>query len=78
MSGFAGFGGSVWKYRCRSSDQQKGARSGFRVIALYLPDRNTLYPLLIYAKNEAEQLPSKIVKKAIQELKQALQTQAKA
>lgn len=57
---FPGTDGAVKVYRCRSSDQRKGSRGGFRVLCFYIAaDRIvTIWPLLVYAKSEQAQRPS--------------------
>ena len=40
----------VYKYYCKSTDLQRGAREAYRIVALYEPDRNLLTPLAMYLK----------------------------
>lgn len=64
--------GGLQKIRMRSSS--KGKRGGFRVCYFYLMFNEHIYLLLIYGKNEQENLSAeetKALKKIIQELKGA-------
>jgi hypothetical protein len=38
------FDGNLYKYRSKSTDMNKGARDGFRIIGYRYPETNTLYP----------------------------------
>jgi mRNA-degrading endonuclease RelE of RelBE toxin-antitoxin system len=49
----------IWKYRCRSSDQRKGSRGGFRVLCYFHKDHRFVIPLMVYAKSENEGQPSR-------------------
>lgn len=68
-----GFGRTVWKYRWKSSDLQRGQSGGVRIIAFYDEQRNTLYPLLIYVKPQQEDVSEEAIARAITELKEALE-----
>ncbi len=52
--GVPGFGNTVWKYRCESSNMNRGKSGGFRILAYFLESRSTLYPFLVYTKKEYE------------------------
>lgn len=67
-----GTGESVVIYRCRSADQVKGTRGGFRVICWRLKKDEViaLWPLLVYAKSENPKRPDvRIVNSLVRELK---------
>lgn len=72
-SAIPGFGRTVWKYRWKSSDLQRGESGGIRIIALYDEQRNTLYPLFVYFKVQQEDVSTEAIMKAITELKEALE-----
>jgi hypothetical protein len=55
----------VYKYRCKSSDAQKGSNKAYRIIALYERQMNLLTPLALYLKSDAEDIPAKEVLAAI-------------
>ena len=63
---------SVLIYRCRSTDQKRGTRGGFRVICFRHTSELTisLWPLLVYAKSENPRRPDvKVVNALVTELK---------
>jgi hypothetical protein len=67
----AGTGG-LKKFRIADPSRAKGKRSGLRVIYLDLPDRDITYLLLLYGKNEADDLTieeKKILKVLVSEIK---------
>ncbi len=68
-----GFERAVWKYRCKQSDLQRGAQGGYRIIALYEAGTGVLYPILLYAKRDREDVASEQVTWAIQELQRRLE-----
>ena len=67
-----GTGNAVLIYRCRSTDQKRGTRGGFRVICCCHRSESTLalWPLLVYAKSESPRRPDvKTVNALVSELK---------
>lgn len=66
-----GFKNAVWKYRCDSSDMNRGKSGSFRVMAYYREADNTLYPFCVYSKQQYEQPPAKDVAKWIKNVKVA-------
>lgn len=50
---FSNLWNGVFKFRLKNSSIPVWKRSGFRIIILFL-DRNNVIPLLIYSKNEKE------------------------
>lgn len=71
-----GFGRAVWKYRCKQSDLQRGAQGGYRIIALYEPATAVLYPILLYAKRDRDDVAPEQVTEAAQELQRRLEEEA--
>lgn len=67
-----GYSQKLWKYRCGSTDMGRGRRGGFRIIAYIDHSRQTLYPLLVYAKTEQEDASAEQFKKTIAELGEML------
>lgn len=67
------FEGRVFKYRMPSSDQKRGSRGGFRIIAYYDAAKNTLYPLTLYPKSEKEDIEDNYVDRCLKELREALE-----
>ena len=67
-----GFGRAVWKYRCKHSDLARGVRGGYRVIAVYDAARAILWPILLYAKVDQGDVSAEAVKRAVQELREAM------
>jgi len=69
-----GFGRTVWKYDCRSSDLRKHPRECFRIVAVFLDDnRETLYPIILYFKGDKGDTTEKEIKHAMRELRTALE-----
>jgi hypothetical protein len=66
------FGGTVIKYRLKCTDQNRGSRGGFRIIAFYDQTSNTIYPISIYLKSDIEDLPDEDVRGCVNELQEAL------
>jgi hypothetical protein len=63
------FGGSIWKYRCDSSDMDRGQSGGFRILALFDEHENTLYPFCIYTHVDyPNQPPKKDLRKWLKEM----------
>ena len=67
-----GVGGAVLKYRQHSRDIRRGARGSFRIIAYYHAPTNTLYPLLVYAKTDREDVPRAEIQNALKEMNDTL------
>lgn len=65
------FNDTVFKYRAKCSDMNRGSRGGYRVIGYYHGPENTLYPILIYHKADQEDVDEKSVANAVQELLQS-------
>jgi hypothetical protein len=63
-----GFGDSLFKYRQKSSDLNRGSSYGFRIYAYYEKDRHTLYPLIIYQKTAMQEYDEKELKEAVKEI----------
>lgn len=66
------FSGKVFKYRVACSDQGRGTRGGFRLIAYYDQNSNTLYPVTLYPKSEREDIEDEEVERCVKELQEAL------
>lgn len=59
----------VWKYRCDSSDMERGQSGGFRLMTVWSESESTLYPFCIYTHIDYPvQPPTKDVRKWIKEL----------
>lgn len=67
-----GFGRRVWKYRSKHSDLSRGARGGYRIIAVYDGGNAILWPILLYAKVDRDDVPADVVKRAVEEIREAL------
>ena len=67
-----GLGRSVWKYRCKHSDLSRGVRGGYRIVAVYDATNAILRPILLYAKVDSDDVSPDVVKRAVQELREAL------
>jgi mRNA-degrading endonuclease RelE of RelBE toxin-antitoxin system len=58
-----GFNDTVFKYRQKSSDMNRGASYGFRIYAYYDKASNTLYPIVVYPKKAMQEFdPDKLIK----------------
>lgn len=57
----------VFKYRIRNSSIPVWKRSGFRIIVLFL-NKNNCIPLIIYSKNQLENISSLMIIKAKEEI----------
>lgn len=68
--------GGVRKLRIPSPGRQKGKRGGFRVLYLDLPEKAKTYLLVIYGKDEADNI-SPEGKKLIKNLVSSLKKEAK-
>lgn len=67
----AGTGG-LRKFRVTDPSRGKGKRGGLRVIFLDLPDKETTYLMLVYGKNEADDLSAeqkRALKKVVDTIK---------
>ena len=55
-----GTDGRLLIYRCKSTDQRRGTRGGFRVICFrhQAEETITLWPLLVYAKSISPKRPN--------------------
>jgi hypothetical protein len=62
------FENKVFKYRQKSTDQRRGAQSGFRIIGYYDKETNTLYPIFIYPKSERSDIDAETIKELVEEL----------
>lgn len=62
----------VYKYRQNSKDIKRGARYGWRIIALHHKPTNTMYPILIYPKTEWSDAADSVIAEAIKEIRQIL------
>jgi DNA-directed RNA polymerase subunit L len=62
----------VWKYRCKHSDLSRGASGGYRIIAVYDAAHAILRPILLYAKVDSDDVSAGAVKRAVEELREAL------
>ena len=74
-----GYQNVVWKYRCESSDMERGKSGSFRLLAYYKEADNTVYPFFVYSKKEyekyrGEQPRGKEINEWIEGLKQDLAT----
>jgi len=69
-----GWAGEIWKHRCGSSDTQTGRRGGFRIISKVdtTTQPHTLYPILIYAKTEKDDVSAVEITEAMNSLRQEL------
>ena len=65
-----GFANTVYKYRAKCSDSNKGSRGGYRVIGYYHQEANTLYPIYIYSKLDQSDVSAKTVTATVKELTQ--------
>jgi len=74
-SAIPGWEGKVWKHRCGSSDTQCGRRGGFRIISMVdtTVELHKLYPLLIYAKTDKDDVTAVEVSEAVKALQQELE-----
>jgi hypothetical protein len=70
-----GFDGKLFKYRQNSSDIKRGARYGFRIIAYYHKDSNTLFPLIVYAKPIMEDYDRNELKRIVKDFSEALRSE---
>jgi len=68
-----GYDGKVWKYRCDSTDMNRGKSGSFRVLVYFRPSDGVAYPICIYQKKDYEkakggQPPNKEIGKWINNL----------
>lgn len=58
------YGGTVWKYRCKSSDMHRGQAGGFRLLVYFDHATRTLIPICVYTHLQfANQPPHDDIKK---------------
>jgi len=62
----------VYKYRQNSKDIRRGAKYGWRVLALYHKPSNVVYPILVYPKTVWEDANNAVVDEAVKEMRQLL------
>jgi hypothetical protein len=62
----------IWKYRQNSKDIRRGASYGWRIIAYYDAERNTVYPILLYPKTQQDDVAGGSITEATQQLKEYL------
>ena len=63
-----GYNSTVFKYRQRCSDERRGAKGGWRIIAYYHAHRNVLYPLILYTKSDQEDVDPRELAEAVEEI----------
>jgi mRNA-degrading endonuclease RelE of RelBE toxin-antitoxin system len=71
--GVPGFQNAVWKFRCPSTDMNRGKSGGFRVLAFVNEGAHTIYPFFVYSKAEyakapGQQPPAKDIKEWLKTL----------
>jgi hypothetical protein len=66
------FRNKVIKYRLPCSDQNRGTKGGYRLIAYFDENANTLYPISIFTKSDMEDIDDAEVTRCVQELEEAL------
>jgi hypothetical protein len=64
----SGFNQTVWKYRCKCSDLQRGASGGIKIIAFFKAETNTLYPLTLYFKKDKSDITAQEIGEVVTEL----------
>jgi len=67
------FNDTVFKYRTKCSDMNRGSRGGYRIIAYYRKETNVLYPIFIYHKADQSDINVKETTKQVNELLGALE-----
>lgn len=70
------FNNTAYKYRVKCSDMRRGAQGGYRLIAYYHQQTNTLFPVLIFPKTELEDTDFESISSAIKELQAILEPDA--
>lgn len=60
-----GFGRTVWKYRCGSTDLRRGKSGGYRVICCVDSKRHLIYPIAVYAKSDRPTMDFLAIKKLV-------------
>lgn len=48
---------AIYKYKIASRDMKRGSSGGFRLVALYLPQRNLLIPVCMYTHVDYDSQP---------------------
>ena len=61
-------GRKLFKYRQKNSGAREGARGGWRIIAILVPDTAVLYPIIVYPKKEWPDADDDTVKAGIKEI----------
>lgn len=64
---------AVLKYRFKHSDAGHGGRGGYRLIAAYDRAGGVLYPIILFAKVDLDDVSAEAVRHAVHELREALQ-----
>lgn len=70
-----GWNRTVWKYRWKSSDLQKGTSGGIRLIAFYEEDTETLFPMYFYLKSNKTDISKDEISKIVKELNDDLKAE---
>lgn len=68
-----GFKNTLFKYRAKCSDMNRGSRGGYRIIGYYHQASNTLYPIFIYHKTDQSDINGREVAKLVKELLEMLE-----
>lgn len=68
------FNDTVFKYRAKCSDMQRGSKGSFRIIGYYHQPNNTLYPILMYHKSDQHDVDRRGISEAIKELLESLES----
>lgn len=66
-----GFRDTVFKYRAKCSDMNRGSRGSYRIIGYYHAAENRLYAIFIYHKSNQSDVDKKTVARAVEELLQS-------
>jgi hypothetical protein len=74
--GVPGYKNLVWKYRCESSDMDRGKSGSFRVLGYYREEDNTMYMISVYPKKLYEQPPAKDMEKWTKNVKASFSSQS--
>jgi hypothetical protein len=64
---------AVLKYRFKHSDAGHGGRGGYRLIAAYERAAGILYPIMLFAKVDLDDVSAEAIRRAVHELQEALQ-----
>jgi mRNA-degrading endonuclease RelE of RelBE toxin-antitoxin system len=71
------FNDTLFKYRCKCSDMQRGASGGYRIISYYHKETNILYPIFIYHKADQSDINAKETVNQLTELLDTLRRDSK-